>query len=296
MTAPVMTRRGGARAADEPLHGSVPVASTTVAVARRERPWWLRRAPETAVLVGGLGVAFFAPFDAPWWLLALRASAGVVLATGTVATWGRQRTRRELERTCARLFEQQRSLRAQLADQTRLFRDTVKGVLALLFIERLALTRNERISLYSHQSGSFVLLERFSLHPEYTRRPQRFIYKETQGCLGAAWRDGSCIVCFTPDPHREPERYARELVSTWNMPEVKPGDVGMPVREMATFALLDPAGRRTVGVVVFESCRGDGLPLERIRRYLESYEGQQLAEFACSDRAPDIGMSMKEAL
>ena len=296
MTTPVLPRVDDERIGDTAASAAGADASPGHGPASESKRGLARSLPDVAVLVGGLGVAFFAPFEGPSWLLLLKATAGAVLAAGTVATWRRERTRRELLRLVKELEDEQRRLRARLGDQTRLFRDTVKGVLALLAIERFGFTRDERVSLYNHRAGRLVLLGRFSLHPEYTRRPQRTIYAETQGCMGAAWRDGSCIVCFTPDPRSDPDAYARELIETWDMPENVAHHRRMPTRELAAFALLDPAGRRTVGVVVFESCRGDGLPLERIYRYMASPESRQLAEFARSERAPDIGMSMREDL
>jgi hypothetical protein len=104
----------------------------------------------------------------------------------------------------------------------------------------------DRASVYYFHEERFVMLSRWSMHPQYTK-PGRKEYPIGQGAIGDAW-DGRSIVSTLPATRAG---WEQRLESRHGFPVGSTGTLTMHCRSIA--ALRIDVGDHAVGVLVFES-------------------------------------------
>jgi hypothetical protein len=115
---------------------------------------------------------------------------------------------------------------------------------------RMGLMPNDRVSIYKHNgTSSFYRIARYSNHPDHAK-PGRSIYPDDEGCIGAAFREGSAFAESLP---ANQSRYENCLAENWNIPTDVAQHLTMKSRSIAAFALQKPVGGRRFAIIVFES-------------------------------------------
>jgi hypothetical protein len=107
-------------------------------------------------------------------------------------------------------------------------------------------SNNDRASVYFYHDDTFVMLSRWSAHPEYTR-PGRRKYPARQGAVGEAWDKGFAVQSL---PIRRATWDAR-LEREHGFPPGTASTLSMHCPSIA--ALRIEANHHAVGVIVFES-------------------------------------------
>jgi hypothetical protein len=163
------------------------------------------------------------------------------------------------------LIEENSRLREELDRRATDYFEKVRGKLASYF-DQLGFTHEERISLYSHESRVFTLCGRYSSNPMYDKRSSR-MYPHDQGCLGAAWQTGQCVVEELPDPKSDLDNYVGIHTGLWKMPREIVENLTMKSRWFAGFRIDDEKEHRPVAVIIFESAK----PKLRKKTLLEDF-------------------------
>lgn len=112
----------------------------------------------------------------------------------------------------------------------------------------------ERVSLYKHSEGRFIMLGRYSENAQFASKG-RGVYPADQGCIGRAWRstDGYDGVDGLPDPAADARIYAQAQLDQCGMPPETVADLRMKPRSIAAFTIMDETGTRRSAIIVFES-------------------------------------------
>lgn len=111
----------------------------------------------------------------------------------------------------------------------------------------------ERVSLYKHSEGRFIMLGRYSENAHFTSKG-RGVYPADEGCIGRAWRstDGYDGIDGLPDPSDE-AGYAQAQLEQCGMPGETVAKLRMKPRSIAAFTIMDETGTRRSAIIVFES-------------------------------------------
>lgn len=117
----------------------------------------------------------------------------------------------------------------------------------------------DRISVYYNHDGQFVMLARWSPHPEYTK-PGRGSYPVDQGAIGIAW-DRVEIAQNLPPKKQD---WERSLTRKWGFPQETAAQLKMHCQSIA--ALRIDEAQAAVGVIVFESTQQDRATFEVLNR------------------------------
>lgn len=136
----------------------------------------------------------------------------------------------------------------------------------------------ERVSLYTHADGSFLLAGRYSEHPDYCQ-PRRRRFSEREGCIGKAWFGPSSCQMKFPDPKEKLSQYLERTATACDMDEQVASQIRMKSRHYIARALQSQAEGKRVGVIVFESETYNTLNLEQIEE-LVSRKEDHLANLA----------------
>jgi len=162
--------------------------------------------------------------------------------------------------------------------------EMTSNYLAHIYSDLLNYNDSERISLYLHTDGGFILCGRFALNHEW-RAMHREAIADSEGCLGKAWHNGGS--------------YFRELpIDKYGYKEVLKNELGiakkitegfkMPSRAYYSVALTH--GYKRIGAVVFESTQ-HGVLVEGDLKTVSDKHQKYLAEML---KKAD-GMSLLEA-
>jgi len=233
----------------------------------QRQPNWLerqlgRRHGPRILTSAGLLLTIVGPFF--WGEQPLLSIVSIVIGVGAIAVadnLNEQRRARaeELEREVDRLRKQNVALQI---DPVEVMRNHL-----MISAERLQFTEAERISLYKHEAGAFVLLGRFSRSSEFSKRG-RPVYPADQGCIRDAWRTGEGRAQL-PDFSRDPDLYLRTCEQRFNMPAHVVENLAMKSRNVFATKLFDLANRTPIAVMVFESMRSRGIRAEAARSEME---------------------------
>lgn len=130
-----------------------------------------------------------------------------------------------------------------------------------------------RVSLYAHvdaQINQFILVGRFSEHPEY-RKPNRQRFPADQGCIGRAWlQGGDFTLQLEANPSEAPEVYVREVSEKCGISE--PEAIAVRMKSRFYYARAISHDRIRVGVVVYESILQDKLNADDLRQHAQTDE------------------------
>ena len=120
-----------------------------------------------------------------------------------------------------------------------------------------AAENSDRVSVYFFHQDRFIMLARYSRHPEY-RRPGRTEYPAGQGAIGNAWDLGS-VAMLLPDTR---VRWQQRLVSKHGYSQKEAAELTMHCTSIA--ALRIEVDHQAVGVIVFESTEPTRIDQETI--------------------------------
>lgn len=134
---------------------------------------------------------------------------------------------------------------------------------------------NDRVSVYYFHDDRFVMLSRYSLHPEY-KRAARKEYPTNQGAIGEAWSIGFAAVTLPVTRGKWEQR----LVSKHGYTVAEAAALRMHSTSIA--ALRVEVGHDAVGVIVFESTDEDTVSSLTLESARESKIFGALAEMIAS--------------
>jgi len=136
----------------------------------------------------------------------------------------------------------------------------------------LGFGHNERISLYKHKGGAFVMLGRYSANLDYKRRG-RVIYADDQGCAGRALRRGWVFVDDIPNNEIE---YFEVLRKDWNIPLEIAQKLVMKSRTIAAYPIVN-SERNGRAVIVFESSQERGFSEIKVLEVMSDGEDKRIS-------------------
>lgn len=137
--------------------------------------------------------------------------------------------------------------------------DSTSNFLRHLAEECCSLNDKQRISLYLFSSEQFILVGRYSKHPEFKNK-NRMKFPSHEGCIAKAWYDGEVSVTL-PSNHKEYVEYC-ELELNIKRSDIK--NHRMKSRDFFGKAIEDKGGDR-VGVIIFESQKPNTLEISAIK-------------------------------
>lgn len=200
---------------------------------------------------------------------------------GALASWKRSKRITLLEATATNAQKMRDDLQngySELVEQHQSICQDLIRVLLSSIAARMEFGDSERISLYGHNGTEFLLVGRFSKHPEYAKTG-RSSYPDNQGCIGRAWHDGSCFVDNLPDPLTEKRRWAEVLEQEWGIPKRVSNGLAMKSRCLAACAFDHSSQGRRIAVIVLESVRQNRMGPKKIDECLSAPERPQLVRF-----------------
>src|SRR5476649_1685296 len=164
---------------------------------------------------------------------------GVVLTIiGAVASWRRSKRITRLEADVVSAQKMRDDLQAGYSELVEAHQSICQELIRVLLSSiaaRMELGDSERISLYGHNGTEFLLVGRYSKHPEYAKAGRQS-YPDNQGCIGRAWHYGSCSVDNLPDPTSDKRRWSEVMEEEWGIPKRVSTGLVMKSRCMAACA------------------------------------------------------------
>jgi hypothetical protein len=176
-----------------------------------------------------------------------------------------------------------KQLETSLKEVRKDYFDRFEEQLVILVNDILELGDTERVTVYKHERDHFVMLGRYSQHPQY-RQKRRGIYPQNQGCIQRAWEGGDCFVDDLPDPDASLEVYLDAQRARYNIPKEEARKFRMKSRSYAAYAITESRGQDRIAVVVFESTRKQGLDRPRIVDVLNTSERKRISRFIEKER------------
>jgi hypothetical protein len=246
----------------------------------RSARWMHDRWPQLVTLLGTIGMSFTGVAlrltnEPAWgWLFLVAAGASV---TGNAGSWSQQQRMSALQRRNDELASRVGSLEDAADGYAASYFELISAELSLLY-EALGFTDDERISVYKHDGRAFVVLGRYTKHPEYRQRGRPF-YADDEGCIGQAWRHDEAFVDDLPDPEEAPGAYFDRLAREYGIARRTAAGLRMKSRSYAAFALDDPAGFQRIGIIVLESTLPRAFDLDELREVIREGEGRRISEF-----------------
>lgn len=134
---------------------------------------------------------------------------------------------------------------------------------------------NDRVSVYYFHDDRFVMLSRYSLHPDY-KRAARKDYPTNQGAIGEAWLVGSAVLTLPTTR----AKWEQRLVSKYGYSKEEAKALRMHSTSIA--ARRVEVGHNAVGVIVFESTDEDTVTQQTLYFVDESKIYAALAEMISS--------------
>ena len=166
--------------------------------------------------------------------------AGALLVSSLLAQAALQRP------SYMKLAEQRDVAQADSASKSEAIEESLTVLLRNL-AEHCSMSSNaDRASVYYFHNERFVMLARWSKHPDYTR-PGRRDYPTGQGAIGDAWDRGS-VVTVLPSTRG---RWDQRLESHHGFPSGTASKLSMHCQSVA--AIRIEHDHHAVGVIVFES-------------------------------------------
>lgn len=142
------------------------------------------------------------------------------------------------------------TMKANLEEKTKkLFR----SILKIIVNKNLSFKGSERISIFLRSSENFILVARYSEHPEYTTTG-RHIFPFGAGSISKAWKgpEGYNYSCELPDKNAQPEKYYAFLENKHNIQRKVAEEFRMPSRFYYSRVIYNLEEDR-IGVLVVES-------------------------------------------
>jgi len=146
-------------------------------------------------------------------------------------------------------------------------RDFVQGV-----FDHFEFAETERITIYKVEEGHFWPIARVSENHEF-RELRRQSYPRDQGCIGEAWRSGSCHFNRYPE---DIDDWCERQATKWGYSTVEAASIRMKSRSLFAFRVSrTSADREALAVLVFESTLQQKISIkniEKIKEYLEEHQ------------------------
>ncbi len=245
---------------------------------------WLKdRLWQISILLGGLGIAIIpSPFaqEGDWRRDLSWAVSIIALCLGTFGSW---RAVPRLGRLKAQLLESENraaELNRELQQEKADYIDAFQSNLAAFASHTLGFTDRDRISVFRHydapKGGVFVRIGRFSMNHEYNK-PGRSVYPDVGGCLGLAWKDGTCFIPALSDPETDHRQWVQDMLR-YGIPEQVSSTLTMKSRSYFGIAIADPKGTARIAVLLYESIDPNRFDPEALTHYSE-FQGKTIAQF-----------------
>lgn len=128
-------------------------------------------------------------------------------------------------------------------------RELLKLLMADIGSRALSFGADERMSIYRHDQGAFVLLARYSSNPTL-EVPGRGVYDDSQGVIALAWRSGTHYVTDLPQAESE---YLSVHRDSYNFTDEITKKLTMRPRSVVGIRYPEGPNNPPIGVVVIES-------------------------------------------
>ncbi|MCZ4567244.1 hypothetical protein [Rhodococcus erythropolis] len=171
-------------------------------------------------------------------------------------------------------------------------RTVVSALIRLLLADisrTMQLTTKERISIYLHDDGAFVMLDRNSSSPALEKHG-RTIYPEDQGAVGIAWNTGSH---FSALPRCGTPEWIDAMENKYKFPSTTHAEMKMKPRYIVAMRYPEGALSTPLGVVVLESDQTNTLGPNSIDDLRATPSWETLTAFLTShsDALPRMSMA-----
>jgi len=143
------------------------------------------------------------------------------------------------------------------------------------YYKRLGLGVDERVSLYRLDMEMFSCVGRYSDNEYFKSKPNR-LYPKNEGCIAMAWEKGIVQDADAPDPGLSIEDWKAYNVEKFNFSPETVDRIKMCSRAFLGVRLKNTQ-KETVGVLMFESTKNDGIPFGKVRRFFSDHETRNVA-------------------
>lgn len=134
---------------------------------------------------------------------------------------------------------------------------------------QLGLGVTDRVSLYKIDLSKYSCIGRFSDNQLYQSKPTR-LYPAGQGFIETAWQVGTVEDANSPDPTTNWAGYV-QYHAKYGFTEEQLKALRMKSRSFFGLRLRDEQNQ-TIGVLMFESTKPNGLPFGKLRRFFNEHE------------------------
>lgn len=237
--------------------------------------WW---APQTFVTIGTIASFVWGEYkkELPWvvWIAAgfLIAAVVVQLAFQRPSYMKLSSDFEKLELTSS---TERSALTAESAAKSAALGQAMQVLLRNLAEHCNADANNDRVSVYYFHDDKFVMLSRYSLHPEY-KLAARTEYPTNQGAIGEAWSVGSAVLTLPTTR----VKWENHLVAKHGYSKEEAHALRMHSTSIA--ARRVEVNHEAVGVIVFESTDVDTVTSETLESVDDSKIYAALSEMIAS--------------
>ncbi|WJJ93981.1 hypothetical protein [Neopusillimonas aromaticivorans] len=153
-------------------------------------------------------------------------------------------------------------------------------------VRNMNFTAQERISVYAHVDGWFILAGRFSPDPQ-RNDPRRRKFPFNEGCIGKAWNSPEACHGTLPNPDKNLSHYVKMSQRRFDLPESVARDIRMKSRQYYARALQSDKTGTRVGVIVLESLSNSCFNSQELNTLISGKE-EHLASLVMSSAGVSI--------
>ena len=178
------------------------------------------------------------------------------------------------------------------ADHQQKYHQIFNNELFVLF-RVLDFGENERVNLLIHDGeDKMYLIGRYAMKTRFQKKGRSY-YKDNEGVIGFAWRDGKCFVDDLPEDDFD---YAKRCVRAYGMVQDDAFALRMKSRTIGAFAIRDSLEQQQVAVLVFESIEPNAFLEEDLSRLVENGEERRISLLIdqLRDVLPDPNIASEE--
>ncbi|MCI5049238.1 MAG: hypothetical protein MRY32_02765 [Rickettsiales bacterium] len=159
--------------------------------------------------------------------------------------------------------------------------DKLNVYLAHLSKRRFNFGHSHRVSIYKYDKDlkCFFRVARHCQRVDWSDGGHRESYLSDKGIISKVWKDEDFKIKGLPDREKNFYGYSMELDREGvGLPDDVLKKMRMPSRSYCGFKVHDPNEPHSLGVIIFESTKPNGLKYRRLKRFMHSSEGKLLAQ------------------
>lgn len=143
-------------------------------------------------------------------------------------------------------------------------------ILSKIFYQ-LGFDANERISIYRHDKDEFVLISRYSQHPDF-KQIRRTVYPENEGFINKAWvsQTGQLLIEGLPDFEEDNKVYYKEVCNHHQIPKGVFNSIRMKSRSYFLYCITDFTNLHRIALIVVESLHEQSIDSAKIVEAFDS--------------------------